>query len=70
MKKLTFSLLFLLITTFSCVEMSKDDCIEGYAAADKWFFEQTKGAGNNQNAKDRIYLQYLDKYKELDLKCK
>jgi hypothetical protein len=64
--------IFLLIffPLISCVEMTKKECIDGYLKADDWLIERTRLAGNNKEAKDAIYQEYLNKYKELDLKCK
>lgn len=63
-------LYFVFVFSFSCVEMTKKECVEGYEKADKWYLERTRLAGDNQEAKDAIYKEYLKKYAELDDKCK
>lgn len=64
----SFIILVVLVTFSSCVD--NEECTQDYLKADRWYIEQSKLAGDNQDAKDRIYEEYLKRYKEIDSRCK
>lgn len=63
-----FIIMLVLVTFISCVD--SEECTQDYLNADKWYVEQSKLAGDNQDAKDRVYEEYLKRYKEIDSRCK
>jgi hypothetical protein len=66
-KKTKILFLLILAACFSCID--KEQCQKDYLEADDWMIERTKMAGDNQEAKDAIYKEYLKKYAEIRAKC-
>lgn len=67
MKKTKILFLVILAACFSCID--KEQCQKDYLEADEWLSEKSKFAGNNQQALNAIYSEYLEKYSKIDARC-
>lgn len=67
MKKIKIFIYLILLSCMSCID--KEQCQKDYLEADEWMIERTKLAGDNKQAIDAIYQEYLKKYSEINGRC-
>jgi hypothetical protein len=67
MKKLV--VLFFICSISSCVDITKEECIEEYINLENWHNQEKKILGNNQEEINKLFQEYTKERSKIDKKC-